>query len=965
MESKTDGRGLRRGASAIAMCLVGALAWRLPAANPQLTWTGGGDGSTWSDVANWDKTPDWAVVNDIDFTAVAGGATIVNDATANFGTVTFGADKGVVAWESDRTAEPSSARIVVPAGTTLDANFQMGKYWGWTTWKAEVQGGGTLHISGAWQGSYASGSLTLDGVAAVMKKGMGANAGCDVTLRNGARLTAESDFTVGSLVSTDADVAFDLNGFSALLKRANGSFAGALEGAGTLTVQGGGSWTLSGRSPDFAGTLAVKTAKVDITGALGPNAKVASVDTGVLAFSGDASVAGLSGSAARGGVSIAEGRTLTVTYGGRYGAGLSGAGSFVFDGEGETLVLSGANSHTGTTEAKAGTLVVSDVNGLSGYPAGLVSRYSFDNDIVTDDLCANDLVVAAGLPTRLADGGVGGSGCLRFGGADAFGVRSLLKTSRSSFVKGKSPFTISFWIRTTDVATWKDSGKFVQMGTYNSDVSSYIVLGTTTTTESGYPDGSLLTLQGNWAWTGNWQDGTWRHFALTFDGDVLTLFVNGSSRETKEKAWDIAASSIVFGENVTADYDEILVFNRALTADEVKGLCNAPTPAPSATAQTFVPSPVAHWTFDDPDDPGRDASGNGCDLMVCGGTLELVTGADVCGRAARLTKDGAYLKRTEDGLPANFPTGGASFTVNVRVAGDGGAQDITLFSMGDVGTDDRSFRIGNGSYPRMMGYSTTGKNGSWTKAFESFLGKSQVDYTFVFDSGTGRMTCYRDGVETVAPHAPKTVPAIVADGTVCISYNPLDSVHFEGTLDDVQVFDVALDAGQVRRMVQSIGADAVPGVLPALSPVSVASGATLHVATPGVTAVAALAGAGTVSLCTNAMFRASAISNFTGTVVGTGAFALAEGGTLVCSSGAPAVDMAGELRLPSVATVRFAESGRGVAPVSLVARATRLDGATDLSGWTCRQGGRDVRTTFRLRDNAVWAMRQGLVIMIR
>lgn len=965
MESKTEGRGLRRRSAVIATCLVGALAGTLPAANTQLVWTGGGDGSKWSDAANWDKPPDWTVVNDLDFTAVAGGATLVNDATANFGTVAFGADRGIVAWESDRTAEPASARIVVPAGTTLNANFQMGNYWGWTAWKAEVQGGGTLLISGAWAGSYSGGSLTLDGVAAVMKKGMGANAGCDVTLRNGARLTAENDFTLGTLVSPDADVAFDMNGFSALLKRASGSFAGALEGTGTLTVQGGGSWTLSGRSPDFAGTVAVKTAKVDVTGALGPNAKVASVDTGVLAFSADASVAGLSGSASKGGVSIAEGRTLTVKSGGRYGASLTGAGSFAFDGEGETLVLSGANGHTGTTAVKAGTLVLSDVNGLSGYPSGLVSRYSFDNDVVTDDLCANDLVVAAGSPTLLADGGVGGSGCLRFGGVDASGVRSLLKTSRSSFVKGKSPFTISLWIRATDVATWTDNGKFVQMGTWNAAGSSYVALGATTTTTAGYPDGSLLTLQGNWAWTGNWQNGAWRHFALTFDGNALTLFVNGSSNSTKEKAWDIAAGNIVFGENVTADYDEILVFNRALSADEVKGLCNAPASAPSATAQKFLPPPVARWTFDDPDNPGRDASGNGCDLTVCGGTLELVMGADVCGRAARLTKDGAYLMRAEAGLPANFPSGGASFTVNARVAGDGGAQDITLFSMGDVGTDDRSFRIGNGSYPRMMGYSTTGKKGCWTKAFESFLGKSQVDYTFVFDSSTGRMTCYRDGVETVAPHEPKTAPAIAADGTVCISYNPLDSVHFEGTLDDVQVFDVALDPGQVRRMVQSIGADAVPGVLPALSPVSVEFGATLHVATPGVTAAAALTGAGTLSLCTNAIFRASSVSNFTGTVVGAGAFALAEGGTLVCSSGAPAVDMAGTLRLPSVATVRFAGSEHGNAVVSLVARATRLDGATDFSGWTCRQGDRDVRATLRIRDNAVWATRQGLVIMVR
>ncbi len=964
METKTYERGTRRRLAALATCLAGALAWTLPAANPQLVWTGGGDGSKWSDAANWDGAPDWAVVNDLDFTAVAGGATLVNDATAKFGTVAFGADKGMVVWESDRVAEPSSAMIVLPAGTTLDANFQMGSYWGWTAWKTEVKGGGTLVVSGTWQGSYSGASLTLDGVSAVMKKGMGANAGCDVTLRNGARLTAESDFTLGTLVSPDDDVALDLNGFSALLKRADGVFAGALEGSGTLTVQGGGSWTLSGQSPNFAGTLAVKTAKVDVTGALGPNAKVSSVDTGVLSLSADAAVAGLSGSASKGGVSIAEGRTLTATSGGRYGASLTGAGSFAFDGEGETLVLSGANGHTGAMSVKAGTLVVSDVNGLSGYPSGLVSRYSFDSDVTTDDLGANDLVVAAGAPTRLADGGVGGSGCLRFGGADASG-HAFLKTGKASFVKGWTPFTMSFWIRASDVATWTDNGKFLQMGAWNADGSSYVALGATTTTAAGYPDGSLLTLQGNWVWTGNWQDGTWRHFALTFDGDVLTFFIDGTSRAMKGKAWDIAAGNVVFGENVTADYDEILVFNRALSADEVKGLCNAPTPAPSATAQTFVPSPVARWTFDDPDDPGRDASGNGCDLTVCGGTLELVAGDGICGRAARLTKDGAYLKRVEAGLPANFPTGGASFTVNARVAGDGGVQDITLFSMGDAGTDGRSFRIGNGSYPRLLGYSTTGKSGCWTKAFENFLGKSQVDYTFVFDSSTGRMTCYRDGVETIAPHEPKTTPAIAADGTICISYNPLDSAHFEGTLDDLQVFDVALDAGQVRRMVQSIGTEGVPGVLSALSPVSVASGATLHVATPGVTAAAALTGAGRLSLCTNAIFRASSVSNFTGTVVGAGAFALAEGGTLVCSSDAPAVDMAGTLRLPSVATVRFAGLEHGNAAVSLVARATRLDGATDLSGWTCRQGERDVRATFRIGDGAVYAMRQGLVILVR
>lgn len=33
-----------------------------------LKWTGGGDGTKWSDSANWDATPNWSVANDLDFT---------------------------------------------------------------------------------------------------------------------------------------------------------------------------------------------------------------------------------------------------------------------------------------------------------------------------------------------------------------------------------------------------------------------------------------------------------------------------------------------------------------------------------------------------------------------------------------------------------------------------------------------------------------------------------------------------------------------------------------------------------------------------------------------------------------------------------------------------------------------------------------------------------------------------------
>lgn len=942
------------------MGLVALVAGSAFAANPQLVWTGSGDGATWSDVANWNATPDWSVANDLDFTAVAGGTTLENDATTTFGTLTFGANKGTVTITSTKTALPAAAALVIPTGTTLDAKFKVGSAWDWTPWRVTATGAGTLWISALWEGGYGSGSLTLDGVTAVMKEGLRANAGCDVVLRNHATLMAESDFNVGTIISESADVVVDLNGKKGLLKAVQGTFSGVLKGGGTLTVQGGGSWTLSGQSPDFSGTLAVKTARVQVTGALGPNAKIESVDTGVASV-GDVTVAKLSGSAAQGGISIEEGRMLTVTSGGNYGARLMGAGGVTFDGGDETLTLSGANAYAGATVVQSGTLVISDVNRLSGYPEGLVSRYSFDGELTADDLGANNLAVTAGTPTQEANG-LGGSRCVRFDGA------SRMATVANSFIKGKTPFTVAFWVRTTSTDTWTAGGRFLQVGTWVSGDVNEVSLGATTA--NNYALGALMTLCGNWWFQGNWQNGNWRHYALTFDGNTVRAYANGttegSNNDTKTKNWDIAQAAIKLGDKVVADYDEMLVFSRALTADEVRGLYANPFPQPTAGDVLNV-APVAHWAFDDADNPGKDTSGNGIDLAVVGRNLALVENAEVNGKAAKLTSHGAYLTRTETGLPTNFPTGDSAFTVNVRVAGSGNAQDVTLFSMGDVTTANQSFRVDNGNYPRQMGYSVTGISGNAT-LMDGFLGNTFVDYTFVFDSTAKTMTCYRDGVMTLAP---RTVsPTIAANGTINIAYNPAKNSHFEGTLDDVQVFNSALTPGQVRHLVQSTCARGASAVLPVESPVSVASDATLRIAMPGVTTAASLSGAGIVSLLTNSLFQVSSVTNFTGSILDPGELALSEGGVLKCSMDAPAINMTGTLRLPSVATVCFAESAQEIAPVCLVARATQLTGATDLSGWTCQMDGKEpagnIPATFLIKGGDVYVkVRRGFVFMIK
>ena len=925
-----------------------------------LKWTGRGDGSSWSDPKNWNVTPDWSVANDLDFSAVADGTTIHNDAATTFGAVTFGAGKGTIVWTADKTAAPTDGKITIPTGTTLDAQFRVGGWGDWVGWALTVSGGGTLMIDAQWFGTYVGGILTLDGVAARMITGMRANGAGEIRPKGGAQLKAEANFEVYALKSeSEADV-FDLGGKSLVLLQADGTFAGALRGEGVIIPFGARIWTLSGNSPDFMGRFEVRSARVNVTGMLGPKAQVVSVESGTFVVASNQTVARLSDGATLGGIEIADGKTLTVTCGGTYGARLSGAGTFALDAPGQTLSLAGANTLTGTMRVKAGTLAVADTDNaaLSGYPAGLVSRYSFDKDLTADDLGANGLKVSYGTPVSVADG-LGGSRCVRFDG------KAQMQTAANTFISGKTPFTVSFWMRTDSTETWKNWGTLVSFGVWHGDDPSHeVVLGTAEDSSNG----ALYLTLGGWIWDGGAHLGEWRNYTITSDGATVTLYTDGAVKKEVPRDWNLDGSPIHFGNKVVADYDELLVFNRALSAEEVKALCENPFPAPKTEVST-LPAPVAHWAFNDAENPGKDTSGNGHDLEVCGETLNLTSDADAFGKAVQFAAGSAYLKLKGEGLSAGFPSGGASFTVNVRVAGweEG---DADLFLMGDVTQSGKAFRICNGNYPRRIGYSTTKMTGGAECQLKGVSGDGiYTVFTFVHDAANGTMTCYRDA-RPADTDGNASLPYIAAQGTVYIAYNPdVPDRRMSCRLDDVQVFAEALDAAQVRRLLQTLETGSGPNPL-SDSSVSVDEGASFY--TPVSASIAGLTGVGAVSVGAHGTLAAASASGFTGTVFGPGSLAFAENAVLACTSETPAIDMTGPLTLPTVATVCFAESEETLLADTrrsyiVVARATSLAGATDLSGWTCRLNGAATdKVTFKIRGNAVLAkVRRGLAIVIR
>ncbi|MEK7691720.1 MAG: LamG-like jellyroll fold domain-containing protein, partial [Bdellovibrionota bacterium] len=79
-----------------------------------------------------------------------------------------------------------------------------------------------------------------------------------------------------------------------------------------------------------------------------------------------------------------------------------------------------------------------------------------------------------------------------------------------------------------------------------------------------------------------WAAGTWKQVCLTYDGTNASLYGNGSILTMAAKTWNLVKSSAYIGKQVGAggeywkgSVDEVLLFDRALTADEIGLLYNA------------------------------------------------------------------------------------------------------------------------------------------------------------------------------------------------------------------------------------------------------------------------------------------------------------------------------------------------------------------------------------------------------
>jgi RHS repeat-associated protein len=194
---------------------------------------------------------------------------------------------------------------------------------------------------------------------------------------------------------------------------------------------------------------------------------------------------------------------------------------------------------------------------------GLIAQYSFNE--------------AQGISTQDATGQLGpgvltGGSLQANGGMDGGGIVALAGANYLDIPLNWTPtsFTFSFWLKPTRLYNYGQiTGAKSGWGgfLFQSTASGGLYVGTDTRTRIALPNSAAV------------QAGTWQQFTFTFDNGVGIIYKNGqpiapAAIMTMPVSWQ----GIRLGANGDAYYDELRVYNRALSALEVRNLYSC-TPA--------------------------------------------------------------------------------------------------------------------------------------------------------------------------------------------------------------------------------------------------------------------------------------------------------------------------------------------------------------------------------------------------
>ena len=298
----------------------------------------------------------------------------------------------------------------------------------------------------------------------------------------------------------------------------------------------------------------------------------------------------------------------------------------------------------------------------------------------------------------------------------------------------------------------------------------------------------------------------WHYYTMTWDGTTMTVYVDGVKQGTSSATGGTfnCLSTVDIGRYAAAamDYysgsiDDVRIYNRALSATEVKQLYNAGavgTTIDTAPAQALSGGGlVGYWPFDGSQmnwasNLALDASGNGNN-----GTLVNMTPAN-----AVMGVIGQALSFNGTSQSVSIPTFNSTFTYCTMTAWIKPAALPSGWN-GIVFSRDGLSKLGGLSFNTTNELSWNWDNNGWSWASGLYAPINQWSLVTLVITPTSATIYLGSGGKLISATDPYANPAQVLDN-LYIGQDTYGGRFFNGSIDDVRIYNRALSASEVKQL---------------------------------------------------------------------------------------------------------------------------------------------------------------------
>jgi len=433
---------------------------------------------------------------------------------------------------------------------------------------------------------------------------------------------------------------------------------------------------------------------------------------------------------------------------------------------------------------------------------GLIGHWTFDGKDMTQNVAdtsgqGNTGYLSGQTSTTTVLGRIGQA-------LDFDGVDDYVSVSSTKILSGLTDLTISAWINTS--TTGEDS-IYTERGSSGLDILKLEMQ------HPNYTEGAIELTYRDDAGTLNRvqsstliNDSKWHYVTVTKNGTSIILYIDGIEDQTSTLTASNTFTNGTIDSRIGGDQgdgtsnfpgklDDVRIYNRALSADEVQrlyklGATTKINKTLDRSGTTLESGLVGHWTFD-----GKDMIQNVADTSGQGNTGYLngqTSTTTVLGRIGQaLDFDGVddYVSVIDPGY--NSPT--ASWSAWFYADTVAGYQRII-----DEGGDKR-FTISSGStagkVKAIIYTSTTSISVSLPTAISA---KKWYHVAVTYDKVNVKL--YLDGVEQDSVTHDGDLGVIESWRDPTIGKAWVGGGYWDGTLDDVRIYNRALSADEVQRL---------------------------------------------------------------------------------------------------------------------------------------------------------------------